>query len=91
MRLGIFGGSFDPVHLGHLFMAECCRESCALDQVLFVPAAVSPHKQDSQPTDPKARVEMLRLAIGGHEAFEFRRWNSIEVASATRSTRCRSY
>lgn len=70
MRLGIFGGSFDPVHMGHLFMAECCRESCALDQVLFLPAAISPHKQDSQPTDSNARAEMLRLAIGGHEAFE---------------------
>ena len=69
MRLGIFGGSFDPVHMGHLFMAECCRESCALDQVLFLPAAVSPHKQDAHPTDPKARVEMLQLAIGGHESF----------------------
>jgi nicotinate-nucleotide adenylyltransferase len=70
MRLGIFGGSFDPVHLGHLFMAECCRESCALDRVLFVPAAISPHKQGSQPTDPNDRIEMLKLAIGGHEAFE---------------------
>lgn len=70
MRLGIFGGSFDPVHLGHLFLAECCREKCALDQVLFVPAAVSPHKQDAHPTDAKARVEMLQLAIGGHEVFD---------------------
>lgn len=70
MRLGIFGGSFDPVHLGHLFLAECCREKCALDRVLFVPAAVSPHKQDAQPADAKARVEMLKLAVVGHGAFD---------------------
>lgn len=70
MRLGVFGGSFDPVHLGHLFLAECCRDACALDRVLFVPAKISPHKQDRQPADSKTRVEMLKLAIGGHPAFE---------------------
>ena len=46
MRLGIFGGSFDPVHYGHLLLAEYCREHNNLDQVWFVPAAVSPHKLD---------------------------------------------
>ena len=45
MRLGIFGGTFDPVHYGHLLLAECCREQCRLDQVWFLPAAVPPHKQ----------------------------------------------
>ena len=41
MRLGIFGGSFDPVHYGHLLLAEFCREACALDAVWFVPAAAN--------------------------------------------------
>lgn len=69
MRLGIFGGSFDPVHYGHLLAAEYCREQNRLDQVWFVPAAVSPHKRNRRPTTDKARVEMLKLAIAGHEAF----------------------
>lgn len=66
MRLGILGGSFDPVHYGHLLLAECCREDCSLDQVWLVPTAVSPHKQDQQPAPARARVDMLELAIGGH-------------------------
>ena len=69
MRLGLFGGSFDPVHLGHLLLAEFCREQCRLDQVWFVPAAVSPHKQRQAVTSPEQRVEMLKLAIGGQESF----------------------
>lgn len=70
MRLGIFGGSFDPVHYGHLLLAERCREDCRLDCVWFLPAAVSPHKQGEPPTTAEARVQMLRLATSGHEAFE---------------------
>lgn len=69
-RLGIFGGSFDPVHYGHLLLAECCREQCSLDVVRFIPAAISPHKVGSQPVSADDRVEMLQLAIGGHEHFE---------------------
>lgn len=69
MRLGIFGGTFDPVHLGHLLLAECCREQARLDEVWFVPAAIAPHKSDRPPTPAAARVEMLELAIGGNEYF----------------------
>lgn len=69
MRLGLFGGTFDPVHLGHLILAEFCREQCRLDEVWFVPAAEPPHKKRPDLTPPGQRVEMLRLAIGGHEAF----------------------
>ena len=69
MRLGIFGGSFDPVHYGHLLLAESCREQCRLDQVWFIPAAVPPHKQHAAMSSPAHRVEMLRLATGGNEAF----------------------
>ena len=70
MRLGIFGGSFDPVHLGHLLLAEYCREAVGLDRVWFVPAAQPPHKQARELTPAEHRVEMLRLAIAGHQAFE---------------------
>lgn len=69
MRIGVFGGSFDPVHFGHLIAAECCREQAGLDRVLFMPAAVPPHKQDRQLSPAADRVEMLRLAVGGHDAF----------------------
>ena len=70
MRIGVFGGSFDPVHQGHLIVAACCREQARLDRVLFVPAATQPHKQDRQLAAPHQRVDMLRLATGGHDAFD---------------------
>lgn len=69
MRIGIFGGSFNPVHLGHLIAAECCREQARLDRVVFVPAAIPPHKQAHHLADAADRVAMLQLAIGGHRAF----------------------
>jgi nicotinate-nucleotide adenylyltransferase len=74
MRLGIFGGTFDPVHYGHLLLAECCREQLQLDRVWFLPAAVPPHKQRRELAPGAMRVEMLELAIGGHEGFEVCRY-----------------
>jgi nicotinate-nucleotide adenylyltransferase len=65
MRLGIFGGSFDPVHYGHLLLAESCRQQCQLDEVRWVPVAVSPHKLDSEGTSWQHRIEMLKLALSG--------------------------
>lgn len=70
MRIGVFGGSFDPVHLGHLVAAESCREQAGLDRVIFVPAAVPPHKRDRVLAPAEDRLTMLRLATGGHEACE---------------------
>lgn len=69
MRLGIFGGSFDPVHYGHLLLAESCREQCGLDEVWFVPAAAPPHKHERALTPSARRFEMLQLAIAAHEQF----------------------
>lgn len=68
-RIGVFGGSFDPVHVGHLIIAEQFREGMGLDQVRFIPAKVSPFKQEQLPTTDKQRLEMLRLAIGAHPGF----------------------
>lgn len=68
-RLGIFGGSFDPVHYGHLLLAECCREQCRLDEVWFLPAAAPPHKLGHVLAPAKARIEMLELATSGQESF----------------------
>jgi nicotinate-nucleotide adenylyltransferase len=69
MRIGVFGGTFDPAHLGHLILAEQCREQGRLDQVWFVPAARPPHKLDRELTPFNQRVEMLNLALAGHKAF----------------------
>lgn len=69
MRIGIFGGSFDPVHQGHLVVAECCREQARLDRVVFMPTAIQPFKQDRQPAAGHHRAEMLGLAVGGNPAF----------------------
>lgn len=77
MKLGIFGGSFDPVHYGHLLLAESAREQLVLDQVWFIPAATAPHKQNrSAETTARQRIEMLELAVAGHEAFHI---STIEI------------
>jgi len=70
MRLGIFGGSFDPVHYGHLQLAAACLEKCPLDQVWFVPAASSPHKQDRLQTPGAVRADMLERAIAGNPSCQ---------------------
>src|ERR1035437_9678443 len=62
-RVGILGGTFDPVHYGHLVIAEQVREALELDRVLFVPAAMPPHKLDEPVTSAVARVTMVELAI----------------------------
>lgn len=65
MKLGLYGGSFDPVHYGHLLLAERCREALELDEVRFIPAGDPPHKQRSL-TSGKARAEMLDFATAGN-------------------------
>lgn len=69
MRIGIFGGTFDPIHFGHLLLAEQCREQCQLDEVWFLPAKIPPHKREKTITDEKSRVEMIEFAIAGHVQF----------------------
>jgi len=70
MRLGVFGGSFDPVHNGHLFVAEAVREACALDRVLFVPTREGKHYRDgAMSASVEDRVQMIRLAIAANVTF----------------------
>jgi nicotinate-nucleotide adenylyltransferase len=69
-RIGIFGGSFDPVHQGHLLIAEQFAQDMRLDVVKFIPAKISPFKLGYTPTSDKHRLEMLRLAIGSNKRFE---------------------
>ena len=74
MRLGILGGTFDPIHLGHLLLAEECREILALDKVLFVPAG-QPWLKAGQPlTAAIHRLRMVELATAANPHFEVLRW-----------------
>jgi nicotinate-nucleotide adenylyltransferase len=65
MKLGIYGGSFDPVHLGHLLVAEAALEELGLDRLYFIPAAQSPFKLDFRYAPAAARLQFLRLALAG--------------------------
>lgn len=67
MRLGLFGGRFDPVHIGHLLAAQGALEALSLDQVWFIPAKTPPHKPAV--ASPRARLEMLTLALQDNPAF----------------------
>ena len=64
-RIGLFGGSFDPVHLGHLLVAQAAREELELARLFFIPASQSPFKPNRQPTAANERVRLLRLALAG--------------------------
>lgn len=68
-RIGVLGGTFDPIHIGHLALAEAADEALALEQVLFVPAGSPPHKQGRRITSPHHRQRMTELAIAGNEHF----------------------
>lgn len=70
MRIGILGGTFDPIHYGHLVAGEEARRALGLERVLFVPASRPPHKLDYRVTPAKLRLEMVRLAIADNEGFE---------------------
>jgi nicotinate-nucleotide adenylyltransferase len=66
-HLGLFGGSFDPVHLGHLLVAQAAREELGLARLFFIPAAQSPFKPDQPPTPAVERLRLLRLALAGKD------------------------
>ena len=70
MRLGLFGGSFDTVHLGHLLVAQAAREELALHRLSFIPAAQSPFKPARKPTPGPERLRLLRLALAGKDWCE---------------------
>jgi nicotinate-nucleotide adenylyltransferase len=64
-KIGLFGGTFDPVHLGHMHLAALAKDALGLDVVRFLPCQISPHKTGTAPASGEDRVEMLRLAIQG--------------------------
>ena len=65
MKLGLFGGSFDPVHLGHLLVAQAAVEELGLDRFFFIPAAQSPFKSENKIASAEVRLQLLRLALAG--------------------------
>ncbi len=65
MKIGIYGGSFDPVHLGHLLVAQAAIEELGLNRLFIVPAAQSPFKPENQPAPASVRLQLLRLALAG--------------------------
>jgi nicotinate-nucleotide adenylyltransferase len=71
--VGVLGGTFDPIHIGHLAAAEEVREALGLERVLFVPAGIPPHKPGRLISAPHHRLAMVELAIAGNPAFEVSR------------------
>jgi len=70
MKVGILGGTFNPVHLGHLVLAEECLYQLNLDKVVFIPAGLPPHKTIEGDIEHSDRLNMMRLALQGHKRFE---------------------
>ncbi|EPR09265.1 nicotinic acid mononucleotide adenylyltransferase [Ruminiclostridium papyrosolvens C7] len=70
MKIGICGGTFDPVHVGHLAVAELVREEFGLDRVLFIPSGKPPHKDLTSVTDPIHRLNMVQCAVSTNPNFE---------------------
>ena len=68
-KLGILGGSFNPIHLGHLVLAETAREALCLERVIFIPAKLPPHKRAAPLAGGADRLAMVRLAVAGNPAF----------------------
>ncbi|MBR0142248.1 MAG: nicotinate (nicotinamide) nucleotide adenylyltransferase [Ruminococcus sp.] len=70
MKIGIYGGSFNPVHNGHMHLAEAALKEFELDMIFFVPCRISPHRFDGDYVSGKDRLEMLRLACGDNPKFQ---------------------
>ncbi|MCK4547589.1 MAG: nicotinate-nucleotide adenylyltransferase [Candidatus Eisenbacteria sp.] len=69
-RIGILGGTFDPIHMGHLIAAEGVKTEIHLDRVIFLPAARSPHKDAAGISEAERRLDMVRMAVEDNPAFE---------------------
>lgn len=69
MKIGILGGSFDPIHMGHLILGENVRDSLKLDKVIFIPTGINPFKGNRNTTSPTQRLEMIKLAIESNPHF----------------------
>ncbi len=70
-KIGILGGTFDPVHIGHLITAQYVLEQRKLQKIIFIPCNISPHKTAIKSTEPFHRLEMLRIALEDYPQFEY--------------------
>lgn len=70
-KVGVFGGTFDPIHYGHLITAQSVREIRNLDKIIFIPAFISPHKSDRKTSSADDRLNMIKIAIDGVSFFDF--------------------
>ncbi len=70
MNLTVFGGTFNPIHIAHLILAEWVKSDLNLDKILFIPSYIPPHREN-EIADSKHRLQMVKLAISGNPAFEF--------------------
>ena len=82
MRIGILGGTFNPIHVGHLVLAEEAKEKLNLDKVIFVPAYIPPHKKDEELAESNDRFKMVELATRGNPSFEV---SAFEIDAKTTS------
>ena len=81
-RLGLLGGTFDPIHLGHLLMAQAVQEKMRLDKVIFIPSFLPPHKRSREVTPARHRFQMVQLAIQENPVFGI---SSFEIDKEGRS------
>lgn len=70
-KVGIFGGTFDPIHLGHLITAQSVREIRNLDKIIFIPAFISPHKSEVKTSSPEDRLNMIKLSVNDISFFDY--------------------
>lgn len=82
MKLGIYGGTFDPLHFAHLMIAESARRQFLLDKVLFIPSYIPPHKQQDHITNAQHRLKMVQLAIVGNPFFDFSDWEIVKQGTS---------
>lgn len=82
MKIGIMGGTFDPIHNGHLILSEYIREKCKLDKVIFIPTGKPPHKNSNNISDNNIRKKMVELAIESNPNFAI---STIEMDSVETS------
>ena len=73
MKIGIYGGTFNPPHVGHLITVESVRESLALDRIIFMPSFISPHKQEGEESSSHHRFTMTKIAIASNSRFDISR------------------
>lgn len=85
MKIGIFGGTFDPIHNGHLYIAYEAERQLGLDKVIIIPSGTPPHKKSSKVTDANVRLEMVKIAAKRYVNFEV---DDYEVKKEGRSYTC---